>query len=255
MTFMLRLSGREKLSRGAMRPRFACVPRNKRGSRECRVRAAPAVSCAKLCKRNAHEHRYSRRHSGIPRAMALRLISRSPRRRIRLVTVIGGLKVSSRPVGPAKTSADLTPATGARTTRFCRTLWRRSSAHVDRSQAFRPTLRSRRAPDAAASTASRPNVRDDGQRPSLGDEMARLIVLICPTGEAESFSGEDWTGQITLKDFGKFVAARSDRMAGTQRYRRIAAGGMRGFAGSAHRANQTRPHQTRDVGERLFWFA
>src|SRR5258708_31730367 len=53
--------------------------------------------------------------------MALRLMPRSPRRRIRLVTVIGGLKVFSRPVGPAKTSADLTPATGARTTRFCRT--------------------------------------------------------------------------------------------------------------------------------------
>jgi hypothetical protein len=44
----------------------------------------------------------------------------SPRRRIRLVTVIGELAVSSDPVGLTKTSADLTPATGARTTRFCR---------------------------------------------------------------------------------------------------------------------------------------
>ena len=34
-----------------------------------------------------------RKHSGIPRAMALRLMACSPRRRIRLVTVIGGLKV------------------------------------------------------------------------------------------------------------------------------------------------------------------
>src|SRR5258708_19555575 len=32
------------------------VPRNERGSRECRVHAAPAVSCAKLCEKNAHEH-------------------------------------------------------------------------------------------------------------------------------------------------------------------------------------------------------
>jgi hypothetical protein len=31
-------------------------PLKKRGSRECRVRAAPAVSCANLCERNAHEH-------------------------------------------------------------------------------------------------------------------------------------------------------------------------------------------------------
>jgi hypothetical protein len=28
----------------------------RRGSRECRVRAAPAVSCAKLCEKGAHEH-------------------------------------------------------------------------------------------------------------------------------------------------------------------------------------------------------
>src|SRR5258708_13102748 len=45
---------------------------------------------------------------------------RSPRRRIRLVTVIGELADLSDPVGLTKTSADLTPATGARTTRFCR---------------------------------------------------------------------------------------------------------------------------------------
>ena len=97
------------------------VPRKQRGSRECRVRAAPTVSCAKLCEETHTSIQVQRRHSGIPCAMALRLMPRSPRRRIRLATVIGGLKVSSRPVGPAKTSADLTPATGARTTRFYRT--------------------------------------------------------------------------------------------------------------------------------------
>jgi hypothetical protein len=97
------------------------VSRKQRGSRECRVRAAPTVSCAKLCEETHTSIQVQRRHSGIPCAMALRLMPRSPRRRIRLVTVIGGLKVSSRPVGLAKTSADLTPATGARTTRFYRT--------------------------------------------------------------------------------------------------------------------------------------
>ena len=50
-----------------------------RGSRECRMRAAPAVSCAKLYKKGAHEHTGQRRTSDIPCAMALRLISRSPR--------------------------------------------------------------------------------------------------------------------------------------------------------------------------------
>src|SRR5258707_4179396 len=85
------------------------------------MRAAPAVSCAKLCEETHTSIQVQRRQSGIPCAMALRLMARSPRRRIRLVTVIGGLAVLSRPVGLTKSSADLTPATGARTTRFCRT--------------------------------------------------------------------------------------------------------------------------------------
>src|SRR6266481_4254273 len=58
--------------------------------------------------------------------MVLRLISCSPRRRIRLVTVIGGYGLS-KPGRARKTSADLTPATGARTTRLCRTPQHRSS--------------------------------------------------------------------------------------------------------------------------------
>jgi hypothetical protein len=40
---------------------------------------------------------------------------------------------------------------------------------------------------ASASTATRPNVRDDGQRPSEWDGMARDIVLICPTAKAKYF--------------------------------------------------------------------
>src|SRR5450756_1122197 len=32
------------------------LPSPKRGRRESRMRAAPAVSCAKLCKKHAHEH-------------------------------------------------------------------------------------------------------------------------------------------------------------------------------------------------------
>jgi hypothetical protein len=53
--------------------------RERRGRRECRVHAAPAVSCAKNCAFGAHEHTGERKHSDIPCAMALRLISRSPR--------------------------------------------------------------------------------------------------------------------------------------------------------------------------------
>src|SRR5207302_7654749 len=52
-------------------------PSPKRGRRECRVRAAPAVSCAEIVHLGAHEHTGQRKHSDIPCAMALRLISRS----------------------------------------------------------------------------------------------------------------------------------------------------------------------------------
>ena len=45
-------------SRGALRPRFAGIltPPQFRGRRECRMRAAPAVSCAVCTKECAHEH-------------------------------------------------------------------------------------------------------------------------------------------------------------------------------------------------------
>ncbi len=44
--------------RGATRPSYAgrARPKKIRGRRECRVRAAPAVSCAKCTKESAHEH-------------------------------------------------------------------------------------------------------------------------------------------------------------------------------------------------------
>jgi hypothetical protein len=46
-------------SRGVICPSFApttCPPRKRREHRESRVRAAPAISCASLCKECAHEH-------------------------------------------------------------------------------------------------------------------------------------------------------------------------------------------------------
>src|SRR4029077_10640607 len=82
--------------------------------------AAPAVSCAKLCKETHTSIQVQRRQSGIPCAAGFNGLPRSPRRRIRLATVIGELAILLNPVGPTKISADLTPATGARTTRFCR---------------------------------------------------------------------------------------------------------------------------------------
>jgi hypothetical protein len=71
---------------------------------------------------------------------------------------------SAKPGLARNTSADLAPATGARTTRFCRPPQRRSSARsVVAHGRSAPRLRLRAG--AAASTASHPNVRDDRDTP------------------------------------------------------------------------------------------
>ena len=72
--------------------------------------------------KGAHEHTGSAEAPGIPCAAALRLMPCSPRRRIRLVTVVGGFWRSFKPGWAWMITADLAPATGVRTTRFCRTL-------------------------------------------------------------------------------------------------------------------------------------
>src|ERR1700694_4087653 len=64
------------------------------------MRAAPAVSRAKWIEETHTSIQVQRRASDIPCAMVLRLITRSPRRRIRLVTVAGELTAYPRPVGP-----------------------------------------------------------------------------------------------------------------------------------------------------------
>jgi hypothetical protein len=154
------------------------APKEIRGRRECRVRAAPAVSCAKVHKENAHEPTGS--------AEALRHSPRAPRRRIRLVTVDSELMAFPNPVRSAclrqlDTSngcQDHTASPYAATSFVCapRSLTSQSSPcnHVH-------------APDAAASTASHPNVRDDRDTPLLRDETAGFLDLIC-VGRREEYS-------------------------------------------------------------------
>jgi hypothetical protein len=87
------------------------------------------------CTKKAHTSiQVQRRQSGIPCAMALRLMPCSPRRRIRLVTVAAGLM--ARRVRLDRTATDsLAPATGVGTTRFCRT--RSASPRLRRDEAHR----------------------------------------------------------------------------------------------------------------------
>src|ERR1700681_1397796 len=152
------------------------------------MRAAPAVSRAKWATKTHPRIQVQRRRSDIPCAMALRLIQRSPRRRIRLVTVVGELTEYPRPVGPTLLR-QLDTSNGRQnhtvlpyaTTPFVCAPFGRSRVWLNPKPALQFTC----APNAAASTTSHPNVRDDGQRPFLGDRMAGVLEVICPTAKAK----------------------------------------------------------------------
>jgi hypothetical protein len=156
-----------------------------RGRRESRVPLAPAVRVQKM---HTVDHRYPET-PGSPCAMVLRLIPRSPRRRIRLATVVDGLmacppgwaRKNLRQLDTSNGCQDHTAlpyaATSAKTLRrtVCdppdsargvSTPFVRAPVH--RSQAI-PALRCRFAPDAAASTASCPASVTFATRPSEWD--------------------------------------------------------------------------------------
>ena len=155
-----RLRGHDKVdmsprSRDTLRPSFAnSFTLKMRGRREDRVRAAPAVSCANAyAKENAHEHTGSAEavrpslRNGFTAYIVL-----SPARPGLLVTVV-----------PKKREllANLTPAIGA------------SGPHDFAVRVTRPSSKAQ-----SASTAPRPNVSDDGQRPLSRDGMARNKQVI-----------------------------------------------------------------------------
>jgi len=104
----------------------------------------------------------------------------------------------------------LDTSTGARTTRLCGTQMRRSSRALPSLTRFISPCDYNRALDAAASIASRPNVRDDGQRPSLGTEWLKLVEVICPTGQAKYFLREGWTQTLQNCSSGKSVLFCAD---------------------------------------------
>src|SRR4029077_13361275 len=118
----------------------------------------------------------------------------------------------------------LTPATGARTTRFCRTqhpppnasvgnvlptdVWRRlehrSSARLDGSRETRPALMSTR---PTLPRPPHPALRSGRSRnaPRSGG-TAGFLELICPTRKGKYFESQDWTTQITLEYLTKIAA-------------------------------------------------
>ena len=149
------------------------------------MRAAPAVSCAIVRRRTHTSIQVKRRTSDIPCAMVLRLMPCSPRRRIRSChrhQRIWFCQTRSGPKKPPPTwHQQRMPGPHGFAVRFSAVRLRAA----DRSRAFRqPALRSRVTPNAAASTASHPNVRDVADAPLSGTGCNGYEV-ICVRGEAE----------------------------------------------------------------------
>jgi hypothetical protein len=136
-----------------------------------------------------------RRHPGIPCAMALRLIPRSPRRRIRLVTVAAGLMAlpirsdrnRHRQLGTSNGCRDHTvlpyAATRLRQERRRRVLAPFILRAVVRSRENSPCEHTRA--DAAASTASLPTFVTTRDRPSCRARTGRAGSADLPDGESE----------------------------------------------------------------------
>ena len=120
-------------SRGAMRPRFCKSIRPKKRRRDTRILLRPR-SRVKECKKRHAAYRYSWSLRHYPAqwftaygALSLETNSSCLHRRREA-------SWHRSPVRPRQTSAGLTPATGARTSTFCRTHQRQSSARCVRSR-------------------------------------------------------------------------------------------------------------------------
>ena len=169
------------------------------------MRAAPAVSRA-MGRRKTHTSiQVQRRQSGIPCAMALRLTSRSSRRRIPFCHRHQRIEICLSPVGPTRlrwldisngcqnhtTSPYAAPSTatptgempaevkgeGLETPVVCATLGRsRENPPCDHDRARRRCVH-----------RIQPRVRDDRDTPLLPGWTREVIAVICPTAKAEYF--------------------------------------------------------------------
>jgi len=121
-----------------------------------------------------------------------------------------GYLARPRPVGPTCLPQNLTPASGRQDhTILPSAATSLVSGLFDRSQAFRLALRSHRAQNAAASTASHPAFVTIMIRPSVWDGMAKVLEVIWGVRKQEYFCIQDWTGGIRLIRFNKFAVARN----------------------------------------------
>jgi hypothetical protein len=175
-----------------------------------REQGMPDARCTRglACKtgsENAHEHTGSAENIRHSLRNGFTAYTRSPRRRIRLVTVVGELTAYPRPVGSTRLR-QLDTSNGCRnhttspyaTSPFVCTPFDRSRVWLNPEPALQFTC----APAPPRPPHPIPTFGDDGQRPFLGDRMAGVLKVICPTAKVE------------ICPSGCFVAAGGYRSAG-----------------------------------------
>jgi hypothetical protein len=144
-------------SRGTIRPRHTenCSASKMRGRRECRVRAAPAVSCAKAKRKRTRAYRFSGGNPTFPARWPYGLSRALPGDQDLFVTVAPRMMVLSARSGSQNLRRDLTPTMRRQDhTLLPYALAPFVSGPSGRSQTRKPALQPRHPPDAAASTAS-----------------------------------------------------------------------------------------------------
>jgi hypothetical protein len=186
---MMNFSNSLPRSRGAILARALrrSLPpkKEKEGAGNAGCRLAPAVSCA-YAPKNAHTSiQVERKQSGIPCAVALRLMPRSPWRRIRLVTIIPRIGGHPDPVGSKEPPRTWHQQRVSGPRGFAVRVWRRSSCAPCFAHGFpRPVihLHARR---HRVHRNSRPTFPDDRDTPLAWAGMCGFRPLICPTWPAE----------------------------------------------------------------------
>src|SRR5216683_1424030 len=188
---------------------FIFRPRENRGRGECRVPAAPAASCALCSGRSARVTTSTPESHGIPARNGFNGVCRAlPGDRALLAPSSSDMFCLS-PVGPTQLR-ELDASVGASGPHDFAVRSNISRQHAgNRSQIFRPALRSHRAQNAAASTASHPAFVTIMIRPSVWDGMAKVLEVIWGVRKQEYFCIQDWTGGIRLIRFNKFAVARN----------------------------------------------
>jgi hypothetical protein len=147
------------------------VPRNEREQEMPGARCTRGLVCKVHKGKRTRAYRYSRSIPAFPAQWLYGLCRALPGDEFVLSPSLADQGWSSS-VELTSPPRNLAPATGVETTRFCRTLWRRSScALVDRSRETRPATPLRA--DAAASTASPPAFVTTRDRPSCRERMGR----------------------------------------------------------------------------------